>query len=121
MPNNKPDMVIWNHDLKECTIVEIGVPLDVNVPRTESEKAEKYTPLMLGLQRLYPKFKIQVVPIVIGATGHITKNLKRHLVQLGFKEREVNPVISKLQERAIMGTVKIVKSALAKVPNSTVK
>ena len=121
VPNNKPDMVIWNHDLKECTIVEVGVPLDVNVPRTESEKAEKYTPLMLGLQRLYPKFKIQVVPIVIGATGHITKNLKRHLVQLGFKEREVNPVISKLQERAIMGTVKIVKSALAKVPNSTVK
>ena len=31
LKNNRPDIVIWNHELKSCTVVEISCPLDVNV------------------------------------------------------------------------------------------
>ena len=121
VPNNKPDMLIWHHQLKQCHIVEVGIPLDINVPRVECQKADKYTPLMLALQRLYPDFNFKIIPIVIGATGHITKNLRKHLIELGIKEENSRALISRLQERAIMGTVKIVKSALRNATKNTTK
>ena len=112
VPNNKPDMVIWNSETKECKIVEVGVPLDMNVKRTEEEKTSKYMPLKIGLQRMYPQHKIEIISVVIGATGHVTKELRESIKKLGFGDKEASLLISRLQERAVMGTVKIAKSAL---------
>lgn len=112
--NNKPDMLVWNNAAKECSIVEIGVPLDVNVTRVESVKGDTYIPLVIALKRLYPEHKFQTVPIVIGATGAMTTNLKSNLSKLGFRESDANSLACRLQEKAILGTVKIVKSALGK-------
>ena len=117
--HNKPDMIIWNRQLKECKIVEVGTPLDVNVAHVESEKFDKYMPLMLGLQRLYPEYRFQIIPIVIGATGNITKNLTTNLAKLGIQAAKIKSLTIQLQERSIMGTVKIVKSALGKSTNKS--
>ena len=112
-------MIIWNRQLKECKIVEVGTPLDVNVAHVESEKFDKYMPLMLGLQRLYPEYRFQIIPIVIGAAGNITKNLSTNLAKLGIQAAKIKSLTIQLQERSIMGTVKIVKSALGKSTNKS--
>ena len=110
--HNKPDMIIWNHREKTCRILEVGVPLDCNVPRIECEKASKYIPLQVGLKRLYPHYHFDIATVIIGATGHATKNLLRNVAKLGFKEDEAAQLIGRLQERAVMGTIRIVKAAL---------
>jgi len=84
--NNKPDMVIWDKCKKDCTIVEIGIPLDSNVSRNESEEASKYVPLKIGLQRVYPNYSFTIVTIIIGATGYVTRNLINYIMKLGFDE-----------------------------------
>ena len=76
---------------------------------------------MLALERLYQDFNFKIIPIVIGATGHITKNLRKHLIELGIKEENSRALISRLQERAIMGTVKIVLLALRNATKNTTK
>ena len=45
MPENKPDLIIWNYKTKVCTIVEFSCPLDINTTRKFSEKLEVYASL----------------------------------------------------------------------------
>ena len=86
--------------------------MDVNIIGKEKEKEVVYGPLIRNLQLMYPLYTFTFVPIVIGATGFVSKNLKEHLRQLGLSKKTLPRLITKLQEQAASGTVKIVKTFL---------
>ena len=86
--------------------------MDVNVAREEKIKTDKYILLASRLQRLYPDFSYQVVPIVVGSTGYISKKLPTYLEQCGFDKEKVISLIPVLQRKALRGSMKIVKTAL---------
>ena len=110
--HNRPDMVIWNHKDKCCTVVEVSCPLDVNVLQKESEKEHIYGPLMRGMQLMYADYTFAFVPIIIGATGYVSKNLTSNIMELGFDKNEAIKIVRKLQIQTIAGTVKIAKTFL---------
>ena len=60
------------------------------------------------LKRLYPNFSFQTVPIVLGATGHVTPDLRKNLDKLGIVN--INDTLVKCQRMALLETTKIVKS-----------
>jgi hypothetical protein len=105
-------MVIWNHKDKCCTVVEVSCPLDVNVLQKESEKEHIYGPLMRGMQLMYADYTFAFVPIIIGATGYVSKNLTSNIMELGFDKNEAIKIVRKLQIQTIAGTVKIAKTFL---------
>ena len=109
---NKPDIVFWELQKKQCLIIDICVPMDVNVKREEKVKRDKYMILASRLQRLYPKYKFETVPIVIGSTGYIPKTLRENLEKCGFHKDRIKKMTPILQRKALRGSVKIVKSAL---------
>ena len=111
--HNRPDLVVWNRSCKTCTIVEIAVPLDANVDETENNKRSKYMPLMINLKRAYPDYLFECVPVVLGATGLVTRSLKDNLRSIGLSAAVVDRLILKIVEKTICGTVKIAKSALS--------
>ena len=74
-PHNKPDLVIWNKEIKLCSIIEFSCPLDTNIGRNVNEKLETYGPLVRNLQILYPDYKYKIALIVIGAMGFIPTSL----------------------------------------------
>ena len=82
--HNKPDIVYWNKDTKEAWIIDISVPLDVNVTRKHQEKVDNYMPLASELQRIYREYKIRVVPIILGALGVITADMKNGLHEIPY-------------------------------------
>ena len=86
--------------------------MGVNVPREEKEKQDKYLLLSSRLQRLYPQFTYNIIPIVLGSTGFVSKTLQSHLQSCGIKEDRVGPITRKLQRKAVNGSVKIVKTAM---------
>ena len=110
--NNRPDIVLWNLKNKTCLIIDICVPMDVNVAREEKEKCDRYFILSSRLQRLYPQYKFDTVPIVIGSTGYVPKSLQRHLQNCGVKQERILPITRKLHRESLLGSVKIVKTAL---------
>ena len=110
---NRPDIVMFDNETKQCKVIEVSVPLDCNVAKVEVEKRDKYAQLIIGLQRLYPTFEFEAVPVVLGATGLVTGSIKEQLGKIGFKERKSRHMVQLLQERALIGTIKIVKSAMA--------
>ena len=88
--------------------MDICVYLDVNIDRNISQKLDHYLPLAAELKRLYPDYTFEVLPIVIGATGLITREV--HKVFKRLEITNVDDVILKCQKCALTGTMKIVKS-----------
>ena len=110
--HNRPDIVYWNFQEKKCLIIDICVPLDVNVAREEKEKCDRYVILASRLQRLYPQYKYEIVPIVIGSTGYVSNNLQKYIEQCGFDKKKATSIIPMLQRKALRGSLKVVKTAM---------
>ncbi len=101
--NNRPDIVFWDLEKKECRIIDICVPMDVNVKREEKVKCDKYIILASRLQRLYPNFTFDTVPIVLGSTGYISKSLRTNLEKCGFDTNKSLKMIPILQSSTWIG------------------
>ena len=110
IPHNRSDMVIWDAGNKTCKIIDVCVPLDSNLGLREKTKRDNYIPLVDQLQKLYPKFKYQVIPVVVGALGTLSTSIKENLKKIGIKEENIQPTIEKIQELALLGTLKITKN-----------
>ena len=111
LEHDKPDIVIWKKRLSKCFILDVCVCLDVNIDKNIKLKQDNYLPLAAELKRLYPSHDLEVLPIVIGATGLVTEKLFEVLRVLDVKD--VDGTILKCQKCALTGTLKIVKSFMA--------
>ena len=112
MPHNKPDQIIWNYETKVCTIVELSCQLDINTTKKVSEKLEVYAPLVGNSQILYPTYKFEIAPIVVGAMGYVPKCLVTYLKMVGFEGKDIKLLIRRMEAKSISGSVKICKTIL---------
>ena len=59
---------------------------------------------------------LQVVPIVVGATGLITDSLVTNVKKI-LGAKKVEETVSNLQKKALIGSMRVLKSALAMKPS----
>ena len=88
VPHNKPGLIIWNRETKICCIIEFRCPQDININKKVNEKLENYGQLVQNLQIMYPNYKFQVAPIVVGPMGSVPKCETNYLKMIGFSEKE---------------------------------
>ena len=88
------------------------VGLDVNVEKNYKTKLDNYLPLCIELKKLYPEFTFEVIPVAIGATGLVTKQLSTDLEKIGIERSRTGKSIVLAQKAALFGSVKIIKSAM---------
>ena len=56
----------------------MAIPADRNVVQKEAEKNLKYNSLCIEIQRMW-NLKCTIVPVTIGATGIVTRSLRKNL------------------------------------------
>jgi hypothetical protein len=78
IPNNKPDIVISDNEKRTCVLVDVAIPGDRSVIKKEAEKILKYKVLTTEIQRMW-NVKTNVIPVIIGATGTISKSFTKYL------------------------------------------
>lgn len=64
--------------------MEIGCPADHNVAGTQEWRFTKYSPLAEQLTIAHSK-PVRVVPVVVGHTGIVARDLARNIESLGIK------------------------------------
>ena len=106
IPNNKPDIIIRDNEKETCTLIDVAISGDRNVIKKEAEKILKYKDLTIEIQRLW-NLKTKVIPVIIGATGTISKSFRKYMSNMPGK-REVK----ELQKTAILGTAHILRKVL---------
>ena len=103
---NRPDIIIKNKKEKTCTLIDVAIPTDRNVVQKEAEKMLQYKSLCIEIQRMW-NLKCAILPVIIGATGIVTRSLKKNLETLPGKHS-----IDSLQKTAILGTSHIIRKVL---------
>ena len=72
IPKNKPDIIIRDNEKGTCMVIDVAISGDRNVIKKEAEKILKYKDLTTEIQRM-GNVKTQLIPVIIGATGTISK------------------------------------------------
>jgi hypothetical protein len=96
---NRADIIIKNKKQKTCTPIDVATPADRNVVQM---KKLKYNSLDKDTAKV--ELKCTVVPVVIRATGMVTKCLRKNLPG--------KYSIDSLQQRAVLGTAHIIQKVL---------
>ena len=93
-------------DKKErvCLIVDIAVPPYRRVEEKEQEKVDKYQDLKREIGRMWEIRKVQVVPVVIGAHGSVSKGFDKWIEELHIQCNFVD-----IQKTALLRTARILR------------
>jgi len=59
-------------------LIDVAISGDRNVIKKEAEKILKYKYLTIEIQRMW-NVKTKVIPVIIGATGIISKSLRKYM------------------------------------------
>ena len=78
----------------------------MNVIKKEADKILKYKDLTIEIRHMW-NVKTKVIPVIIGATGTISKSFRKYVSNIPGK-REVK----ELQKTAILGTTHILRKVL---------
>jgi hypothetical protein len=87
-------------------LIDVAVPGDRNVIQKEAEKILKYKNLTIETQLMW-KVKTKVIPVIIGATGTISKSFRKYVSTIPG-----NHEVKELQKTAILGVAHILRKVL---------
>lgn len=105
---NRPDIVLINKKSKIAYLIDIAHPLDTNLEKTEREKINKYYDLSQEIKSINRLTSVYIIPIVISATGLITKKLPVYLKQINIS----NDTVVLMQKSVLLETSRIVRKVL---------
>ena len=101
------DIVVCEKENNKAVIVDIASPWDHRVYEKEREKIEKYQELKREIGKLWGIRHLEVVPVVVGALGVVSKRFDAWLEKLGITIR-----MELLQKTALLGTARILRKLL---------
>jgi len=84
IPKNKPDIIIHDNEKGTRMLIDIVISGDRNVIKKESEKILKYKDLTIEIQHMW-NVKTKVIPVIIGATGTISKSFRKYVSNIPGK------------------------------------
>ena len=106
IPNNKQDIIIRDNEKRTCMLIDVAISGNRNVIKKEVENIVKYKDLTIEIQRMW-NVKTKVIPIIIGATGTISKSFRKYMSNIPG-----NHEVKELQKTAILGTAHILRKVL---------
>jgi hypothetical protein len=95
-------------------LIDVAIPGGRNVIKKEAEKILKYKDLIIEIQRMW-NIKTNVTPVIIGATGTISKSFRKYFSSTSGKHD-----IKELQKTAILGTAHTSESANVEAQKSLI-
>jgi len=87
-------------------LIDVAISGDRNVIKKEAEKILKYRDLTIEIQRMW-NVKPKVIPVIIGATGSISKLFRKYVSNIPGKHEA-----KELQKTATLGTAHTLRKVL---------
>jgi hypothetical protein len=91
--------------------IRLAIAGDKNVTNKEYENILKYKDLTIQIEHMW-NVKTKVIPIIMGATGTMSKSFRKYLSSISGKQE-----INELQKTAILSTAHTAGSANAEAQN----
>jgi hypothetical protein len=104
---NRPDIVVWNTTERTAQLIDVAVPMDLNVVAKYSDKLTKYRGIEISVQKSWDLRKVRVVPIIVGALGTVCDGLVDNLHRIS-----PNLDVGVVQKAALLGTSHVLRTVL---------
>ena len=82
----KTDIIIGDNEKGTCMLIDVAISGDRNVIKKEAEKILKHKDLTTEIQRMWT-VQTKVIPVIIGATGTISKSFRKYMINIPGKSR----------------------------------
>ena len=103
----EPDVAIVNKMEKTAIIIDVAIPGDKRMIDKEKERIEKYKNLKKEILRLWNLKKIDVIPVVLGPLGSVTKTFEKYVHEIGIKVD-----LPTIQKATLLRTARILRKVL---------
>ena len=80
---------------------------DTRIEKKEEEKYNNYCDLKYEIARMWRVKDVEVIPVVIGALGTVTKQFEKWIQKL-----DLEITVEMLQKPCLLGTVRIIRKVL---------
>lgn len=107
---NRTDVLIMNKKEKKARLIDIAVPAPANVELKQKEKVDKYLTIGEEIKELWGVKHVSIIPVVIGVTGEIPKNVFEGPEKLNIKPN----VYLEMQKAVILATCRMIRNVLNK-------
>jgi len=87
-------------------LIDVAISGDRYLIKKEAEKFLKYKDLTVEIQCMW-NVKTKVIPVIIGATGTISKSFRKYVSNIPGKHE-----VKELQKTSILGTAHILRKVM---------
>ena len=107
LEHNRPDITVIDKKSKKFLLIDPTCPFDTRIEKKEEEKCKNYSELKYEITKIWKMRKVEVIPVVIGALGTVTKHFEKWIEKL-----DLDLTIEALQKLCLLGTAKIIRKVL---------
>ena len=107
LEHNRPDITVIDKKSKKYLLIDLACLFDTRIKRKEEEKCTNYSELKYEVARISKMRKVEVVTVVIGALGTITKHFEKWIEKL-----DLGLTTEALQMPCLFGTARTIWKVL---------
>ncbi|XP_069997569.1 uncharacterized protein [Penaeus vannamei] len=107
LEHNRPDITVIEKNNKKCLHIDPACPFDTRIERKEEEKCNNYCDLKYEIARMWRMKEVEVIPVVVGALGSVTKDFEKWIQKL-----DLGITAETLQKPCLLGTARIIRKVL---------
>ena len=107
LEHNRPDITVIEKKTKKCLLIDPAYPFNTRIQKEEEEKYNSYSDLKYEIARMWRMKDDEVIPVVIGALGTMTKQFEKWIQKLDLEIRA-----EMLQKPCLLGTARIIRKVL---------
>ena len=107
LEHNRPDITVIDKKSKKSILIDPACPFDTRIEKKEEEKCTNYSELKHEIAKIWKMRKVEVIPVVIGALGTVTKHFEKWIEKL-----DLDLTIEALQKPYLLEPARIIRKVL---------
>ena len=107
LKHNRPDITVIEKKTKNCPLIDPACPFDTRIEKKDEEKCSNYYDLKYEIARMWRMKDVEVIPVVIGTLGTVTKQFEKWIQKL-----DLEITVEMLQKPCLLGTARIIRKVL---------
>ena len=107
LEHNCPDVTFIDKKNKKCLLIDPAWPFDTRIEKKEEEKCTNYSDMKYEIAKIWKMKGVEVIPVVIGALGTLTKHLEKWIEKL-----DLDLTIEALQKPYLLEPAIIIRKVL---------
>ena len=110
--SRRPDLILEDYDEKYIYIVDMAVPMEVNVEKKKRSKLTKYQQLAYEIRMRRPGFKVYIIPLIIGGCGRGAESTLLELKKY-FPATISNAILKEMVKTVVIHSESIIRKVVS--------